>query len=287
MSYEEKTAKWEFYDQKFEYEQIIDPLETGWYGHVFFAYDLVRNMRPERIVELGTHKGHSFFTFCQAVKDGCLDTELFAIDTWKGDKHAGFYDDSVWETVNQVKESFYDSLRINLIRKNFDSAADGFGDQSIDILHIDGCHTYEAVKNDFERWVGKVKDNGVILLHDINERQNDFGVFRLWDELIKQYKTLEFYHSHGLGVLCKHTQGFSEIFDFSRIWRGYYPLKMDKKFLTINNQKKDLEISHLKDLTQQKDQEIAQKDQEIDAMKSTKFWKLRTLYASIMQFIRH
>jgi hypothetical protein len=294
LGHEERSDKWRFFNRKFEYEEVMDPLETGWHGHIFFAYDLVRNVRPTKVVELGTHKGHSFFSFCQAVKDGCLDTELFAVDTWKGDKHAGFYDDSVWETVNRVKESFYDSLRISLARKSFDRAAEEFEEKSIDILHIDGCHTYEAVKSDFERWVGKVKDNGVILLHDINERQDDFGVFRLWDELIKQYKTLEFYHSHGLGVLCKNAQGFSELFCSNKIWPHYYPLKMDNKQLTIANRKKDQEISYLKNLIQQKDQEIVQKDQEIvqkdqeiDSMKSSKFWKLRALYVSIRKFIRH
>jgi hypothetical protein len=297
VSYKEKTTKWQFYDQKFEYEQIIDPLETGWYGHVFFAYDLVRNKRPAKIVELGTAKGHSFFSFCQAVKDANLDTELFAVDTWEGDKHAGFYDNSVWDAVNQVKETSYKDLRASLLRKSFDEAANEFEEKSIDILHIDGCHTYAAVKNDFERWVGKVKDDGIVLFHDTNERQDDFGVYRLWDELKKQYETLEFDHSHGLGVLSKNTRGFSELFGSREAWQDYYCLKMDK---TMENRKQNEEISSLKGQILHKDQEILLKDQEIsslkgqikhkdqviDSMITTKFWKLRSFCLKVRRLGR-
>jgi hypothetical protein len=295
LGIERGTSQWSFFNRKFEYEAMMDPLATAWYGHIFFAYDLVRNVRPAKIVELGTHNGHSFFSFCQAVKDGYLNTELYAIDTWKGDEQAGFYDQSVWLNVNRIKDTFYSSIRINLVRKSFDEAVDDFRDKSIDILHIDGCHTYEAVKNDFERWVGKVKDNGIVLFHDTKEIHDDYGVFRLWDELGKQYKTIDFYHSHGLGILFKSDEGFPEIFEFDRAWQNYYSVKMDKGFLAIIASRltdlmklKDGEISRLRDLIRLEDGEISRvidlinlKDREIDTIKSSKFWKLRTFCAKL------
>ena len=46
-----------------------------------FAYDLVHSLRPCLIVELGTHCGDSYFTFCQAVKDAGLPTVVLLLIT--------------------------------------------------------------------------------------------------------------------------------------------------------------------------------------------------------------
>ena len=76
---------------------------TAWRGHIPFAYDLVKGLKPRTLVELGTHYGGSYFTFCDSVKINNLSTQCYAIDTWVGEEHAGFYDNSVFEFVNQYK----------------------------------------------------------------------------------------------------------------------------------------------------------------------------------------
>ena len=274
--------EWKYYKPKFEYEGIINPYESAWAGHVFFAYDLVRNTKPKRIVELGTHFGHSFFAFCQAVKDEGLKTELAAVDTWKGDKHSGFYDESVYNTVKKIKNTVYKDLKISLVRKTFDEALSEFDNDSIDILHIDGLHTYEAVKHDFENWLGKVKKNGIILLHDTSVTTEDFGVYKLWDEIKEKYKTLEFEHSHGLGVMFKSPKRYKGINLFKEVWQNYYNLFSENKLIkqeisSINReiQEKDNELKKLFTSEQQKNQDLAelrnflrQKDDKISNLKT-------------------
>jgi len=262
---------WKYYQPKFEYEKKFQDIEWPWAGHKFFAYDLIRNIKPEKVVELGTHKGTSFFSFCQAVKDGKLNTELNAIDTWKGDKHAGFYGNEIFQEVNDIKDSYYNNLDIHLVRKTFDEALNDFTDDSIDILHIDGLHTYEAVKHDFESWIGKVKKSGIILFHDTAEKQADFGVYKLWGKLKEKYKTLEFHHSHGLGILLKGDNKLKDLINFQEIWQNYYLAITENKVFKFKLKDKDYEIDNLNQAVRQKDQQISnlnqairQKDQEIE-----------------------
>ncbi len=152
-------------------------------------------------VELGTHGGVSYTAFCEAIVRGRLETRCFAIDTWRGDEHAGFYGEEIYQQFSSFHDERYGRFSV-LLRSTFDEAVDKFNDFSIDLLHIDGLHTYEAVRHDFEIWQPKLSERAVVLLHDTSERQGDFGVWRVWDELQEQFPSFEFLHGHGLGVLA-------------------------------------------------------------------------------------
>jgi len=172
----------------------------NWSGHLPFAYDLVAFLRPARFVELGTHFGESYFGFCQAVLENSVPCRCFAVDTWKGDQHSGFYGEEVFDEVDAYNRAYYSSFS-TLLRCTFDEALAGFAEPSIDLLHIDGLHTYEAISHEFHGWLPKVRPGGIILLHDIVGRGNDFGVWKFWEEISARFESFEFHHSSGLGVL--------------------------------------------------------------------------------------
>ena len=173
---------------------------SAWSGHLAFAGWLVEEHRPTMLVELGTHRGLSFMAFCQAVMANQIDCRCFAVDTWQGDPHAGIYGEEVFSEVSSYRASRYAGFS-ELLRMRFDDALEYFDDGSVDLLHIDGMHTYEAVKHDFETWLPKLSERAVVLLHDTSVREREFGVWRYWDELREAYPSFEFTHSHGLGVI--------------------------------------------------------------------------------------
>jgi hypothetical protein len=188
-------------------DRLVQP--GSWVEHIPFAMFLIYILHPKRIVELGTHTGNSYCAFCQAIKEQGLDSECFAIDTWKGDIHSGFYGEEIWNDLKNYHDPLYGEFS-KLIKSTFDQAVHLFDDGSIDLLHIDGLHTYEAVRHDFETWLPKVNSGGVILLHDTMVRDNNFGVWKFWEELRPEFPNFEFYHGSGLGVLV-HGNEYSEL----------------------------------------------------------------------------
>ena len=173
---------------------------TAWIEHAPFAFWICEALRPCRFIELGTHYGYSYFAFCQAIDRLRLGTTAYAIDTWEGDEHTGFYDESAFQSVVARNNQKYSAFSC-LIRSTFEGALDYFADGSVDLLHIDGRHFYDDVKNDFAIWRPKLTEDAVVLFHDTNVREREFGVWKFFEEVAAQYPSFQFFHGHGLGVL--------------------------------------------------------------------------------------
>jgi len=184
--------------------------QSAWLEHIPFAFWLVDTLQPRKIVELGTHYGSSYFSFCQAITKLDLETQCYAVDTWGGDEHAGQYGEEVYRQVSEHNQQHYSDFS-TLVRSTFDQALEHFPQGSIDLLHIDGLHTLEAVRHDFESWLPKLSDRAVVIMHDTNVRERGFGVFQLLDELKQQYPHFEFAHGHGLGVIGVGNEQSSEM----------------------------------------------------------------------------
>jgi GR25 family glycosyltransferase involved in LPS biosynthesis len=179
---------------------------SAWLGHLEFSMWLVNLINPKIIVELGVDYAHSTFALASETNENCI---LYAIDSFEGDNHAG-----IRKTYNIVLDTYNYLLSKKLLLNDnvkfligyFDDINKNFN-ETIDILHIDGLHTYEAVKNDFYTWFPKTSDNAVVLFHDTISFPDDVGKF--FNEL-KYYKT-NILHSAGLGILSKNKNIIDEI----------------------------------------------------------------------------
>lgn len=169
----------------------MSDIPSAWKGLEGFAHWLVLTLNPKITVELGTDYGYSAIELARYNKG-----IVYTVDWFKGDEHTGFRD-----TEAKVRQNLDESgiLGVQLIKHDFHSAAESWTRGVIDLLHIDGRHNYEDVRQDFNDWIRHVRSGGVILLHDTQSFANDVG--RFYHELV--YPKFEITHSHGLGVVLK------------------------------------------------------------------------------------
>lgn len=218
------NGSWVYHTPNFESDKLNPEMMiySPWSGHRRFAYDFVANLKPACIVELGSYYGCSAFTFLQALKDQRINASFYAIDTWAGDSFTeNDYREDIFDSYKKIQEQCFSEQDAYMLQMTFDQANSNFADYSIDLLHIDGSHTYKDCHHDFETWLPKVKEDGVILFHDISDDKLDgelLGSHLFWKEIKEKYPyTMEFRYSFGLGILLFNEKLYRNIrsaFDF-------------------------------------------------------------------------
>ena len=187
----------QLYPQK-KYD-FISKISSAWIGHRDFAEWLIGYLKPKTIVELGVDWGFSTFVFANSNIYG----KVYGIDLFTGDAHSG--ERSTYDFVKSKSSQF---KNLEIITGDFTEVSKTWS-LPIDVLHIDGYHTYEAVKNDFTNWSNFVNDNGVVLFHDTAVEY--FGIKDFFfKELSGGYK-LNFKHSAGLGIYTKNKELYKAI----------------------------------------------------------------------------
>ena len=163
--------------------------------------------QPKIILEIGTANGGTLFSFCKLAPDNAI---LISVDLPKG-KFGGGYPDwkiPLYQAFKKENQQLYllreDSHNIETLNK----VKNILNGRNIDFLFIDGDHTYEGVKKDFEMYSPLVNKGGVIAFHDILKHPIEIGceVDKLWNEIKKEFQYKEIINDKnqnwaGIGVI--------------------------------------------------------------------------------------
>lgn len=173
------------------------------------------------ILEIGTKFGGTLHLWCSMNPKPGLN---ISIDMSDGGIHGGISDDEMDVRDRQFVERFDN---VHFIRGDshsldtFERAADYFcnywtpkpefiREQNVDFLFIDGDHSYDGVKNDFEMYSPFVRNGGLIVFHDINDSERHHArnvyVSTFWNEIKDKYEHYEFNANEdwaGIGVIIK------------------------------------------------------------------------------------
>lgn len=184
---------------------LYSEVGSAWHGHGPFAVWLPEYLGAKLIVDLGVDNG--FSTFCFAI--GTSET-VIGLDSFEGDPHAGFRNTEsyVHEKLIFLKENYKLPGNVEFIKGFFHDIAQAWTRGKVDLLHIDGFHSYEAVSQDFADWFPHCQEEAIVIFHDTLSFPDTVGKF--FDELA--YPKFNFLHTHGLGVICKNKEKLSQLY---------------------------------------------------------------------------
>lgn len=170
-------------------------------------FEHVKAQNPSVILEIGTAKGATLLGWCRMASRKVVSVDL------PGGIHGGGYPKAKRRLYRQFVADRPD-VALHLIQADSHLAAtreraeQALAGDKIDVLFIDGDHTYEGVKADFELWSPLVRPGGLVIFHDILPHKHVAGceVDKLWAELKTRFATIEFVENAdqgwaGIGVL--------------------------------------------------------------------------------------
>jgi predicted O-methyltransferase YrrM len=179
-------------------------------GELLGLVNRLREQPLKNICEIGTFKGGTLFIWCQLATP---DAHIYSIDLPGGEFGGGYHQGSllVFQAFcrdNQKLQCFQgDSHEASICSQ----LRHQLGEAQLDFLFLDGDHSYEGVKKDFELYSPLVRAGGMIGFHDIvlSPDHPDIQVYRFWNEIKGGYRHEEFVdnsgarRSIGIGLLYK------------------------------------------------------------------------------------
>ncbi len=136
-----------------------------------------------QILEVGSWKGHSTSILGKVAKQ--YKGKVFAVDHWRGNK-------GTWNTEMINTQDIYSIFKHNMevlglqntveaVRMESHKASNLFSNSSLELIFLDGDHTYKGFKQDVNDWIPKLKSNGIICGHDCEGYFSEYSLIRkIW-----------------------------------------------------------------------------------------------------------
>lgn len=181
------------------------PVQVRW--EIEELLRILKDFKPKYILEIGTARGGTLFLFTRIAVEDAL---IISVDLPGGPFGGGY------PLLKGLTYKFFAKNRQKIVLIRGDShkletlqkVKDVLNGGKLDLLFIDGDHSYEGVKKDFEMYSSLVRRGGIIAFHDIVEHPPETGceVSRFWNEIKSSYEHVEIVKDWnqkwaGIGVL--------------------------------------------------------------------------------------
>jgi predicted O-methyltransferase YrrM len=158
---------------------------------------ILDKVKPKLILEIGTMRGGTLFLFSNIAHE---EATLISVDLQQYPLQSRLI-----RSIFKKKQKIYliqgDSHNIETLKK----IKAILKDNKVDFLFIDGDHSYEGVKKDFEMYSPLVRKDGIIAFHDIVPSGYP-TVYKFWNQVKEKYEYLEIVkdrnqNCYGIGII--------------------------------------------------------------------------------------
>lgn len=126
-----------------------------------YLFGLVRRMNARKIIEIGRYKGGSTLTIAAAMNG---QGQFWSIDL--GEKEARLHQRGVTRSFDDEIRDICGRFGLPVTLLVGDSRTIEVETGEVDLVFIDGDHTYDGVRNDFERFGRRARIGGAVLFDD-------------------------------------------------------------------------------------------------------------------------
>ena len=167
--------------------------------------EIFKNLQPKVILEIGTANGGTLFCFCKLAPE---DATIISIDLPGGPFGGGYpeWKIPIYQAFAKPGQKLYLLREDSHKQETLEKLKQILNDKQIDFLFIDGDHTYQGVKQDFEMYSPLVKEGGVIAFHDISDivETDVVKVPKFWKEIKHYFNHQEIKQGgYGIGIIFK------------------------------------------------------------------------------------
>ena len=192
MNLAEDAIRWGALQKPLELDQLVTFIQ--------------RRPKAQVVLEIGTCHGGTLWLWCQIAAPDAL---IVSLDLPGGEFGGGYQMSDIARILGHGKkdqklELIQGDSHADTALKDVERALDG---RQVDLLFIDGDHTYEGVKQDWEMYSPLVSPGGIVVFHDIVKHPEATGCYveQFWNEIKDDYRHQEFCSPPGdwagLGVI--------------------------------------------------------------------------------------
>lgn len=161
---------------------------------------LVKEQQCKYLLEIGTFMGGTLFVYSQLAVAGATVISIDYPTTLVGRMYRT-YQRPLFRRLVRKGQSLFFLRRDSHKPETLTDILEILGNHQLDFLFIDGDHSYEGVRSDFEMYSPLVRTGGLIAFHDIALTETSEKVHKYWDEIKGSYKHKEFVHRTGEGAM--------------------------------------------------------------------------------------